>query len=107
MRAIEGAEEIDRAMSQHDLLYAAELVGTACPDWCVTDHEACDGEENWIHQSAPIFVTPDVTARLCISVDPESGSVDGPQVLIGDVEYSPDDARRLAAALLQLAATRP
>ncbi len=94
-------------MTQHDVLRRPPATDPACPDWCVTDHEACDGEENWIHQSAPIFVTPDITARLCMSVDPDTGAVDGPQVLIGDIEYSPDAALQLAAALMQLAAIRP
>jgi hypothetical protein len=94
-------------MSQQDALPFPIEIGPGCPDWCVTDHEVCDGEENWIHQSAPIFVTPDVTARLCVSIDPETGAVDGPHVLIGDIEYSPGAAKALAAALLALAATHP
>jgi hypothetical protein len=94
-------------MAQPDLLYGGAAMESTCPDWCVTDHDACDGEENWIHQSAPIFVTPDVAARMCISVDPVTGRVDGPHVLIGDVEYSPAAAQALALAIAQLAATRP
>jgi hypothetical protein len=93
-------------MAQLDLLYGGMGMEPTCPDWCVTDHEACEDEENWIHQSAPIFVTPDVAARMCISVDPVTCRVDGPHVLIGDVEYSPAAAQALATALAQLATTR-
>jgi hypothetical protein len=94
-------------MCQHDVVDSSGQPRANCPDWCVTDHEACTGEENWVHMSAPLYFTSDLAARLCFSADAESGTADGPHVLIGDTEYSPSAAQALGTALIELAARCP
>ncbi len=73
-----------------------------CPPWCVTRHGALLGEEDCVHTSAPVAVAEGVEARTCMSVDPVTGVVDGPHVMIGSTEHTPADAAALATALLAL-----
>ena len=74
-----------------------------CPRWCVTQHGVQLGEEDWIHTSAPVPVTDGLVARLCMSVDPETGAEDGPYVLIGTSEYTVTEAKALGDSLINLA----
>jgi hypothetical protein len=75
-----------------------------CPSWCTSDHGTQAGEEDWIHLGAPLHIAEGVTARLCMSCDPVTGAQDGPLVLIGDREYSADEAAALGISLTDLAA---
>jgi len=77
----------------------------SCPAWCVTGHHLHAGEEDWVHTSEPLPVDRGVAARLCMSIDPDTGAIDGPHLLIGSTEYSLPAATTLGAALLELAAT--
>lgn len=78
----------------------------ACPGWCVARHGTHVGEEDWVHVGEPLTVAAgDVTAKLCLSVDPDSGEQDGPFVLIGDSEYTPAEAAELGRAIMELAAS--
>ncbi|HET6825092.1 MAG TPA: hypothetical protein VFH64_04135 [Amnibacterium sp.] len=74
-----------------------------CPSWCTSDHGMQAGEEDWIHLGAPLHIADGVTARLCMSCDPVTGEQDGPLVLIGDREYSADEADALGISLTELA----
>ena len=76
-----------------------------CPRWCVTEHGVHLGEEDWIHTSAPVPVADGLVARLCLSVDPDTGDEDGPYVLIGTTEYTVTEARSLADSLATLTNT--
>lgn len=76
--------------------------GRRCPAWCVSWHEIHAGEEDWVHTSAPITVDEGVLARLCMSVDPATGAIDGPHLLIGSTEYTLTAAARRCEALLAL-----
>jgi hypothetical protein len=61
------------------------------------------GEEDWLHLGEPLRVADGLVARLCMSIDPDTGSVDGPYVLIGGTEYTLSQAQQLAASLTGLA----
>lgn len=74
-----------------------------CPTWCTSDHGTQAGEEDWIHLGAPLHIAEGVNARLCMSCDPVTGEQDGPLVLIGDREYSADEAAALGVSLTELA----
>jgi hypothetical protein len=74
-----------------------------CPWWCTSEHGVQAGEEDWIHLGAPLLIADGVTARLCMSCDPVTGEQDGPLVLIGDREYSADEAQALGISLSELA----
>lgn len=74
-----------------------------CPRWCVTGHGVQSGEEDWVHLSEPLAVADDVRAQLCMSVDPETGALDGPYFLIASSEYTLEAARDLGAALIAVA----
>ena len=74
-----------------------------CPVWCTSDHGVHAGEEDWIHLGAPLLIVEGVAARLCMSCDPFTGEQDGPLVLIGEREYSADEAAALGISLTQLA----
>ena len=73
-----------------------------CPSWCVTGHRAELGEEDWLHCSEPMPFVDGLAARLVMSIDPDTGHVDGPHVLIGTSEYSFTEAIDLAEGLLRL-----
>jgi hypothetical protein len=74
-----------------------------CPAWCVVSHGAQLGEEDWVHTSAPVPVADGMVARLCLSVDPATGSCDGPYVLVGTTEYLVSEAVELGLSLIVLA----
>src|SRR5450756_3010704 len=54
-----------------------------CPPWCTTRHGLHVGEEDHVHVGRPLALTSEVVARLCISIDPERRTQDGPYVLVG------------------------
>jgi hypothetical protein len=69
----------------------------------VTQHGAQLGEEDWVHSSVPVQVAERLVARLCMSVDPDTGVEDGPYVLVGTTELTVEQARELGRSLLALA----
>ncbi|MDH2444365.1 hypothetical protein QDR37_10465 [Amnibacterium sp. CER49] len=75
----------------------------SCPPWCVVPHGTQDGEEDWLHLGAPLQLADGVTARLCMSRDPETGETDGPFVLIAEREHSLEEAAALGADLTAMA----
>lgn len=78
-------------------------VANTCPPWCVTEHGAYLGEEDWIHTSAPVVVADELDARLCMSIHPDTGVVDGPYVLLGANELTADEAKAIGESLIRLA----
>jgi hypothetical protein len=82
---------------------ALDGIQSDCPPWCATEHGVHLGEEDWVHTSVALAVADGVVARLCLSVDPASGSQDGPYVLIGATEYTLAEARALGDSLMALA----
>ncbi len=74
----------------------------ACPHWCVTRHGYLQDEEDWVHMSAPLAVTGQESARLCVTVHPD-GTQEDPVLLIGAEEYTVEEAAALGAAILDLA----
>jgi|SRR4051812_25108291 hypothetical protein len=90
--------------SSEDTTPPAAMARTAgCPPWCVVVHGDVLGEEDWIHQGAPVALGEGLDARLCMSVDPERGVVDGPYVLVGSAEYTLAEARGLGISIIALA----
>ncbi len=73
---------------------------TTCPSWCVTHHGLHLGEENWVHTGEPLLMADGIRAQIVMSVDPGTGSEDGPYVLIGTREYTLTEARLLGSALV-------
>src|SRR5450756_2854146 len=70
-----------------------------CPPWCTTRHGLHVGEEDHVHVGRPLALTSEVVARLCISIDPERRTQDGPYVLVGsDDGYTLEEANALGAA---------
>lgn len=78
-----------------------------CPPWCVVAHDPGRGEEDWLHESAPVLLTDGVSARTCLSVDPLTGVRDGPYVIVGEDELSPAEAVRLGEELSLLGLLDP
>jgi hypothetical protein len=76
-----------------------------CPPWCVSPHADGRGEDDWLHVGEPVVLTTGVSALPCMSVDPDTGVVDGPYVLIGETEYTLEETAQLGAALISLART--
>ncbi len=83
-------------------LQSSSVSRLLCPSWCVAGHRADLGEEDWLHSSEPVPFIDAVPARLVMSIDPDTGEVDGPYVLIGTAEYSLTEASASAARLLGL-----
>jgi hypothetical protein len=63
------------------------------------------GEDDWLHTGTPLYLTNDVIARLCASVDPDTGATDGPYVIVNDDEWTLGHTRSVGHALIALAAT--
>ncbi len=83
-----------------------------CPHWCTVEHGRQLGEEDHLHLSDAVFAAG-TTTRLCTTIDPDTGSQDGPYVMVGEETYTLVEAAALGAVLqgaLELArerATRP
>lgn len=102
--------EVDKRagdMTNCEALEDPEDVSTAslngCPRWCITRHGVQLGEEDWIHNSEPVPVADGLVARLCMSIDPDTGIEDGPYVLVGSSELTANEARQLGESLIRLA----
>jgi hypothetical protein len=78
---------------------------TACPGWCVSPHGVSLGEEDWVHLGEPLTVAEGVRASLCASIEPITGVMDGPYVLVGATEYSLEQAREIGIALVAMTDT--
>lgn len=74
-----------------------------CPPWCVTRHGVAHGEEDWVHVGEPLPLAGGVVAQLCMSVEPASGAVNGPYVVIDSSEFTLAEAESLGVALTALA----
>ena len=74
-----------------------------CPLLCAIQHGANHGEEDWVHMCEALEVADGVPARLCTSVDPDTGAEDGPYVIIGSSEYTLDEAEELGMSLVAIA----
>jgi hypothetical protein len=61
------------------------------------------GEENWVHTGEPLLGADGIPASIVMSVDPETGTIDGPYVLIGAREYTLSEARHVGSALIAAA----
>ena len=81
-----------------------DAVTATCPPWCVTAHDPSRGEDDWAHVGEPLVLTSGITARLCMSIDPTTGERDGPYVLVGDEQLTPEEAELLGIELSALAA---
>lgn len=88
-------------MSTFDHSYRPSLAAPTCPPWCTSPHNTL-GEENWLHVGEPLLLTDGVRAQLCTSIDPLTGTQDGPYVIIGDTNYTPAQAQLIAARLVAL-----
>ena len=72
-----------------------------CPDWCVTRHSDPPGEDDQVHLGHALLVRRTVL-RLWAFVDPHTGVMDGPYVLMGHDEYTLHEGEALIDALTQL-----
>jgi len=81
----------------------AVSVEDTCPRWCVTVHGSHLGEEDWLHTSRPVLVADGLEARVCTSRNADTGEQDGPLVLIGSRELTPDETHALGESLMRLA----
>ena len=75
-----------------------------CPAWCTAQHGIYTGEDDHLHIGAPLYLTTQVTARLCATVDPATEATDGPYVIVDGEEWTLEHARTLGHALIALAA---
>jgi hypothetical protein len=73
-----------------------------CPNWCVSAHGSHLGGEDWVHTSEPLVLAAGVWAELAMTINPLSGTADGPFITIGDAELTPAEAAALATRLLAL-----
>lgn len=80
-------------------------VPSACPAWCTTEHGVFLGEDDHLHTGAPLYLTEGVIARLCATVDPDTGAVDGPYVVVDSDEWTLDHTRSVGRAVIALAET--
>lgn len=83
---------------------------TACPHWCVADHNAFQDEDANVHIGVNEHLTEQITMRLVASRNPHTGAMDGPYLLvdaphlaIDSHELNLDQARNIGTALIELA----
>lgn len=72
-----------------------------CPAWCCVRHGQHAGEDDNVHVSGALLVKQTVL-RLCTTIDPAEGTIDGPYVLVDSREFSLYEANVLIDALTQL-----
>ena len=72
-----------------------------CPVWCGVRHGQHVGEDDDVHVSGALLVKQTVL-RLCTTIDPVAGAVDGPYILVDSQEFSLREAKVLIDALTQL-----
>lgn len=77
--------------------------GSTCPSWCVAPHGLHAGEEDWVHVSEPMPLTERILARICLTVEPDGARSEGPIVLVGSVELTPEQTNDIGLALQALA----
>jgi hypothetical protein len=94
---------MDAASPEDTSPLAVRRQTAGCPPWCVVIHGAVLGEEDWIHEGAAVALGEGIDARLCMSVDPVQGAVDGPYVLVACAEYTLAEARDLGISIIALA----
>jgi hypothetical protein len=82
---------------------ADAALAAACPAWCVSRHGDHLGEEDWVHAGEPLRIVDEVLAHGCMSVEPLTGAVDGPYVMVGGEQYTPKEAEALGASLIAMA----
>ena len=76
---------------------------SSCPPWCVRGHGEHEGEEDWVHTSELLSIADGVDAHGCMSVDPGTGAVEGPFVMVDWRQYTPEQAEALARSLSDMA----
>ena len=76
-------------------------VANRCPRWCVIRHGSHAGEDDLVHVSGALLVERTVL-RLAASVDADTGTQDGPLVLVGEEEFTLYQAEALIGALTEL-----
>ena len=74
-----------------------------CPAWCVLEHGIYAGEDDHLHTGAPLRLARGVTAHLCATIDPKSGRLNGPYVVVGGEEWTLQRTRSIGHALIALA----
>jgi len=74
-----------------------------CPAWCTAEQGVFLGEEDHLHTGAPLPLTTAVTARLCVTIDPETGAADGPYVVVDSDEWTIEHTLNIGHAFLALA----
>jgi hypothetical protein len=84
----------------------AQATARRCPPWCVVRHGEYAGEEDLVHLSEASFVHH-TTVRLCATIDHATGLQDGPYVLLGDDEYTLDEAVALLDVVTSLLEQTP
>ena len=76
-----------------------------CPAWCTAEHGIYTGEDDHLHTGAPLYLTTEVIAHLCATVDPATGATDGPYVVVDGEEWTLERTRTMGEALIALAET--
>jgi hypothetical protein len=75
-----------------------------CPAWCTAQHGIYAGEDDHLHTGAKLYLTTEISARLCATIDPATGATDGPYLLVNGEEWTLEHARSVGEALDALAA---
>jgi hypothetical protein len=75
----------------------------SCPSWCVELHATVEADDVRVHIGEPVHLSDGVAARLCMSVDALGEVEDGPFVLVGEEEYTLEEAIALGGALIAMA----
>lgn len=82
-------------------LSSSDRRSATCPAWCGVRHGEHVGEDDNVHVSGVLWVKQTVL-RLCATIDPVAGTVDGPYVLVDSREFSLYETNVLIDALTQL-----
>ncbi len=76
---------------------------TTCPAWCTATHGIYADEVDCLHTGDELYLAAGVSARLCCSVDSRTGAGDGPHIIVGGEECSPELATLIGTSLIALA----
>ncbi|WP_299444949.1 DUF6907 domain-containing protein [uncultured Phycicoccus sp.] len=75
--------------------------GDPCPAWCRITHGTLQGEEDRLHLGVTVYVR-ETPVRLCMTAAHGSTPSDGPYVIVGEREFTLDEADALSAVVARL-----
>jgi hypothetical protein len=90
---------------ENEMAISVRAERRSCPSWCTAEHGVFLGEEDHLHTGPDVPLTDTITARLCATIDPDSGETDGPYVIVDSLALTVERTLDIGHTLITLADT--